>query len=120
MKTVWVLEMLRTPDEMREAINDFEDMLHMETTEQIKVKLTETIHKLEMQMIEFPNGKFTGTIGRSIYKQFTKDAKDCIRRNKDRQFRVVKAEIEDDAQYWVNYKNSVENEGVLKFLYATL
>ena len=69
---------------------------------------------------ENPNGYWSGTEGKTIYKQFCERAKDAIRRHdKDTKFRVIEGEIKDDAQYWTGYKFVKENEGVLRYLMAT-
>ena len=120
MKAVWILEVLKTPGEWGEALEESKELLDMDMDERSKEMTLSYIRKLEEKIANYPDGKFEGTVGRSIYNQFTRDAKEVILRNKDKQYRVVKAEIEDDAQYWVKYQNAVENPGVLKYLYATL
>lgn len=120
MKAVWILEVLKTPGEWEEALEESKELLEEDMDERSKEMTLRYIQKLENKIKDFPNGKFEGTIGRSIYSQFTRDAKECILRDRERQYRVVKAEIEDDAKYWIKYQNAVENPGVLKYLYATL
>lgn len=116
MKKVWVLEKLETVEEMRETINRLADM-----AEAGDEMADELFTRLMKDLLDNPNGKWHGYCGKLNYKDFCWDAKDTIRRaEKGTKFRVVKAEIENDAKYWTNYVNAVENEGVLKYLYATL
>ena len=87
-------------------------------------ELFETITKVydtfAKDLEENPDGMWCGFEGKTNYKQFCYCAKGAIRRNKGVKFRVVRAEIADDAKFWLGYKNPVVNENVLRYLYATL
>lgn len=125
MKTVWVLENWKTPERMQETINDFEEMLEQGKEDaDFVAKTTHVIEVLKQELIDNPEGIWTGFVGRTNYKQFCWDAQDDLRfwRKKDKtmKFRVVKAEIQDNANTWLGYVNPVENSGVLRYLYATL
>ena len=66
-----------------------------------------------------PDGRWYGFEGKVIYRQFCDVAKAAIRRNPEGKFRVVEAEIEDDAKTWNGYKMTKVNDGVLRYLMAT-
>ena len=120
MKSVWVLEILRTKEDLDKQLNDCRAMIDLAQDEKCMEMLNSVIKSLEQDMRDYPDGKFVGIEGKIYYCDFTYCARECMRRNKDKKFRVVKAEIEDNAKYWMCYKNPIINEGVLRYLYATL
>ena len=123
MKKVWILEKYVTVEEMKRTLSDLEQGYEMNkdkfTEEQIAL-MESTLGAYRKQIEEHPDGYWSGTEGKSIYRQFCERAKDAIRRHdKDTKFRVVEGEIKDDAKYWTGYKFVKENEGVLRYLMAT-
>ena len=124
MKTVWILEKWKSPEFMRQTINEFASTLEDEKDEEFIKSTKKIVASLEQELKDNPDGVWTGIVGKTVYKQFCIDAKDDLRywkkKDKNMQFRVVKAEIEDNAKYWLGYVNPVENNRVLRYLYATL
>jgi len=123
MKKVWILEKYITVEEMERTLSDLEQGYEVNkdkfTEEQIVI-MESTLEAYRKKIKENPNGYWSGTEGKTIYKQFCERAKDAIRRHdKGTKFRVVEGEIQDDAQYWTGYKFVKENEGVLRYLMAT-
>ena len=125
MKKVWILEIFRTREAMLADIEETRSFRAKDLTpEQLEV-----VDQLEAgqqkELDKHPDGYWSGTQGKCIYRQFCDAAKGTLRyhlrEKKDgSRFRVVKAEIADDAQYWPGYVNAVENEGVLRYLLATM
>ncbi len=121
MKKVWILERFETNEEMVKHHADYEEWL-----EDAKVNKLDNVSHFEILVEKHkevikanPNGRWVGFDGKSIYRQFCDVARETIRRNPSDKFRVIEAEIEDDAKYWVGYKFVKENEGVLRYLMAT-
>ena len=123
MKKVWILEKYQEISELERQLKEMEELFE-ENKEKFDANGIETMEKTLGQyrklIEENPEGYWSGTEGKSIYRQFCEVAKDCIRRHpKGTKFRVVEGEIKDDAKYWTGYKFVKENEGVLKYLMAT-
>ena len=120
MKKVWILEKFEDADTMRKHLDDCKSMASREglPAEQAAA-LDNFVAAQEAILAEYPNGRWYGFEGKIIYRQFCDCAKAAIRRNPDGKFRVVEAEIEDDAKYWPGYKNAKVNEGVFRYLMAT-
>lgn len=111
MKSVWILEKWVSAEDMQASLKGLESVFGSED-----LSVTAYREKIETN----PEGMWSGWEGKSDYKQFCKVAKDALRRSKKGdKFRVVKAEIEDSAEYWTGYENPVENVGVMKYLWAT-
>lgn len=124
MKKVWILEGLVTPDKTKKSIAEVEEwkqeMASLDNHDGVEA-CERTIASLKKKIELFPDGYWLGYQGKTIYSQFCECAKETLKNMKDKmQFRVVKAEIADDAKQWTNYVNPVENEGVLRYLMATL
>ena len=121
MKKVWILEKFETIEEMVAHLNEYEDMLEnaKKDNNSYANEFESFVEKYKKQIEENPNGRWIGFDGKTIYRQFCDVAKATIRRNPDAKFRVVEAEIEDDAKYWIGYNFVKENEGVLRYLMAT-
>lgn len=123
MKKVWILEKFISPEETLESIRKNEELFEAQTgnpkAQESISKMNENLRKIHE---ENPDGYWLGYEGKTNYTQFCWTAKDfmCRHKNDGYKLRVVKAEIADDAKYWLGYKNAEENEGVLKYLYATL
>lgn len=124
MKKVWILEKFATADEEAKHYNDFKELLETAkknnnmTEEQIS-QLNESLANFKKIVDENPDGRWYGFEGKVIYRQFCDVAKAAIRRNPDGKFRVVEAEIDDDAQYWTGYNFVKVNDGVYRYLMAT-
>ena len=123
MKKVWILEGFIGKDQMKQSEDDvkamgayFEKNGDVEEAENCKRVLA----AVEKKHSENPDGYWLGYQGKTNYKAFCYESKQTMRELKGRKFRVLKAEIEDDANTWTHYVNGVENEGVLRYLYATL
>ena len=121
MKKVWVLERFSTADELRagvesakEYVKKCEDQFpeHLKSAEDRLTYAIETCHNN-------PEGFWVGWEGKTDYKVFCRVAKDALRRDRKASYRVVSAELKDDAKTWLGYVNSVVNEGVMRYLYAT-
>lgn len=121
MKKVWILEKFETHEEMVKHHADYEEWLEdAKTNNHHDVAHFEKLVEKHKEVIDAnPNGRWIGFEGKSIYRQFCDIARATIRRNPNEKFRVVEAEIEDSAKYWVGYKFVKENEGVLRYLMAT-
>lgn len=124
MKKVWILEKFATAEEEAKHYNDFKELLETAkknnnmTEEQIS-QLDESLANFKKIVDENPDGRWYGFEGKVIYRQFCDVAKAAIRRNPDGKFRVVEAEIDDDAQYWTGYNFVKVNDGVYRYLIAT-
>lgn len=124
MKKVWILEKFASHEEMVKHYEEYKEMLENArtnneiTAEQIAA-VEDLIAKQEKLIEEYPEGRWYGFEGKSIYRQFCDVAKAAIRRNPDGKFRVVEGEIEDDAKYWLGYKMIKVNDGVYRYLMAT-
>jgi len=120
MKAVWILEQYATREELEKNVQDALEM-QANAPEEHKQTAADFVAAAQKLLDNNPNGHWYGTEGKIIYREFCEVSKAFIRRHKgdNLKLRVVKAEIADEAQYWLGYKNPVENEGVLKYLLAT-
>ena len=123
MKKVWVLEKFASAEEMAKHHEEHKAMVAMakdagKSAEEI-ASLEEFVADYEKVIRNNPDGRWYGFEGKVIYRQFCDCAKAAIRRNPDGEFRVVEAEIGDDAWSWLGYKNAKVNDGVLRYLMAT-
>ena len=121
MKNVWVLERFVSKEESEARMAELQAMLANATKDEDR----ETLEQMISAYGKHIEGHWTGYVGRTNYKQWCREAKDFILRHKGTEFgkaplRVVKAQIEDDSNTWFGYTNAVVNEGVLRYLYATL
>ena len=126
MKKVWILERFISKEEMEKSMNELYEIREFwderddaEAEAAIKT-CDEMIVAYEKRMNANPDGYWLGYQGKIIYRQFCSCAHETMRYFKEGLFRVVKAEIEDSASQWIGYKNPVVNDGVLRYLYATL
>ena len=120
MKKVWILEKWIDRKACEEMLEDFKNMF---SNPQFKDEeaCSKTVKRFTDYLSD-PNfeGYWCGHEGKSKYSDFCSVAADFIYRHKNDNYklRVVSAQIEDDAKYWTGYKNPVENEGVLRYLYV--
>lgn len=121
MKKVWILEKWITPEERMKSIEEVRGLLRILKTEEERNRVSARIEEMLSELRENPEGVWNGWEGKTNYRQFCQVAKECLRRyeKKPDKFRVVSAQIEDGATQWLGYENPVENEGVLRYLYAT-
>lgn len=121
MKNVWVLERFVSAEEIEARMADLQKMLaHATKDEDI-----ETLEQLIDAYGKHTEGHWLGYVGRTNYRQWCREAQDFIRRHKGTEFgkaplRVVKAQVADNSNTWLGYTNAVVNDGVLRYLYATL
>ena len=121
MKKVWILEKFNTPEDLAKDIVVMEEYLQNSLKDSPKYVSTcdDLVAKAKKRLEEHPEGLWSGVEGKTIYDQFCIVAKAAIKRSPEANYRVVQAQINDDAQYWVGYTDGVVNEGVLKYLLAT-
>lgn len=124
MKKVWILEKFASHEEMVKSHEEMKAAVEMAKAggnydEQAISSIEAGLAAYEKVMNENPDGRWYGFEGKIIYRQFCDVAKAAIRRNPEGKFRVIEAEIADDAQYWTGYKMVKENDGVYRYLMAT-
>ena len=123
MKKVWILEKFETNEDMVKTLSSLEQALEENRDKLDEEQMNRVICHHKKMIDENPEGMWIGWEGKTIYRQFCDVARDSLRRanklHKSCKFRVIEAEIEDNAQYWSNYKFIKENEGVLRYLMAT-
>lgn len=123
MKKVWILEKFASAEEMAKSLKEMVAMLEAvkaNNNGDIDIASVEmTVAKYEETVRANPDGRWYGFEGKIKYSDFCYTAKAAIRRNPDGKFRVVEGEIEDEAKYWVGYKTTKVNDGVLRYLMAT-
>lgn len=124
MKKIWILEGYITRERLEECLEEAKAMKAKlpENSEHIETA-NELIRIHENSIEKYPNGYWLGYQGKINYNDFCYEAKRTMKNLKDRKmkWRVLKAEIPEDAKYWVNqYVNGIENDGVLRYLYATM
>ena len=127
MKKCWILEKFETREEMEQMTERLADVVeYAKSVDDGSEKAAQAIqatkdaldHHLQM-MLENPDGRWYGFEGKVKYSEFCYTAKAALRRNPEGKFRVVEAEIDDNAKYWLGYKFVKVNEGVYKYLMAT-
>lgn len=122
-KKIWILERFYSREEDKKTLLQFEEMrdkfIGSNDEEMIEV-FNRTIDNFNDILLKYPDGHWVGFEGKIKYKEFCSCAKAAIRRNPGVTFRVVKAEVPADSKYWNNYTNIEVNEGVLRYLMATL
>lgn len=121
MKKVWILERYISTEEMQSSLNELLAIREAnEGNAEAQATVDDMIEAYQKRMAANPDGYWLGYQGKTIYQQFVSCARETMRNLKGSQFRVLKAEIEDSAMMWPGYVNGVENEGVLKYLLATM
>lgn len=123
MKKVWILEKFVDDVEMAVhliEIKELNDEMRKQITDEVELeKLDKMVENYENKMKENPKGYWSGWEGKAIYKSFCDVAKAAIKRNPYAKYRVVEAEVKDDAKMWLDYTVVKVNEGVLRYLMAT-
>lgn len=127
MAKVWILERYITAEDMKKSIDDLSEMYKVaeakeDATDRANaIKLVDEMIECERKTLDKnPNGYWLAYQGKTNYRTFCEVAKETMRNLYGSEFRVGKADIEDNSWTWVGYKNFVQNDGVLRYLYATL
>ena len=123
MKKVWILEKFVSREEMVKDLNgifEMRDKAVIDRNDEGVKACNQMADAMRDRIEKNPEGLWLGYQGKIIYRQFCECAHETMRNLKGEQFRVVEAEINDDAKYWTGYKIVKENAGVMRYLYATL
>ena len=124
MTKIWVLEGFISKEIMEKSLNELYEMKANQTDEKLIKACDEAISAYKKRMDKNPDGYWLGYDGKIVYKHFCEEAKGTLRNMKDKKmkWRVVEGElIGETAKYWLNnYKPVKINEGVMKYLWATL
>ena len=123
MKKVWVLEkfesnemMIKTLANLEQTFNEYMSNLDEKGID----SMIQTISSYKKMIAENPKGMWLGWEGKISYRQFCEVAKSSLRRAPSSyKFRVIEAEIENNAKYWGGYKFVKENDAVLRYLMST-
>lgn len=118
MKKVWILEKFASREEMENSLAAIKGLLENANSKEQEVACKQVLEAYEKSFNENPEGRWFGFEGKINYNQFISVALDAIRRNPDGKFRVIEAEIHDNATTWNGYKFVKENDGVLRYLMA--
>ena len=121
MKKVWILEKFNPAEDMHKELDNLKSMrLGIDSNDLEKIEIADHMIEVYRDVIaKNPDGRWYGFEGKTSYKEFCYCAKQALRRHPDGIFRVVEAEILDDAKYWNGYINAEVNEGVYRYLMAT-
>lgn len=119
MKKVWILEKFASREEMEKSLSALNEILESANDEKQIDACKQVVENYKNLIEENPEGRWYGFEGKTIYNQFIVTARNAIRRNPNGKFRVVEAEISDEATMWLGYKFVKVNDGVLKYLMAT-
>lgn len=127
-KKIWILERYINSAEMAKALDEFKECAEeaeKEGNAAVEV-FKNAVARYQEKMQQNPDGYWLGDVGRSNYKQFCWDAKESLRfwlkkeGKKANEFRVVEGYIEDGSKTWVGYKVAKVNDGVKRYLLATM
>lgn len=119
MKKVWILEKFISREECEKMIEEFSNILNTADNKIIAEDYEKVLHNLNKKIEDNPDGYWSGFEGKSNYKDFCFTARQAIRRQPTFKFRVIEAEIPDDANYWIGYNINKVNDGVYRYLMAT-
>lgn len=122
MKKIWILEGYITRERMIESVKEAEEMLKNVAPEHVETA-REMLAAQKKSLAENPEGYWLAYQGRTNYNVFCNDSRQTMRNLKERKmkWRVLKAEISETAKYWPGqYVNGIENDGVMRYLYATM
>lgn len=127
-KKVWILERYIDSAEMAKTLDEFKEYAEKAEKEGniATASFKDAVVRYQEKMRQHPEGYWSGHVGRSNYKQFCWDAKESLRfwlreeGKKANEFRVVEGYIEDNAKLWVGYKAIKVNDGVKRYLLATM
>lgn len=129
-KKIWVLQRWIDRNGMDKTYNEMLDMVTFCKENGADAKVTasfqDSADRYKEKMEQNPDGYWLGYVGRSNYRGFCRDAKESLRgfikerKESAENFRVVEATTEDDAKTWTGYTVVKVNDGVLKYLLATM
>ena len=123
MKKVWILEKFESNEMMVKTLGNLEQAFEKcldKLDEKGIDSMVQTIASYKKLIAENPKGMWLGWEGKASYRQFCEVAKSALRRvPSSYKFRVIEAEIDDNAEYWGDYKFVKENDAVLRYLMAT-
>lgn len=122
MKKIWILEGYITRERMIESVKEAEETLKNVAPEHVETA-REMLAAQKKRLAENPEGYWFAYQGRTNYNVFCNDSRQTMRNLKERKmkWRVLKAEISETAKYWPGqYVNGIENDGVMRYLYATM
>lgn len=127
-KKVWILERYISSAEMAKTLEELKE--HAEEAEKegnvAAAAFKDSVVRYQEKMWQHPEGYWLGHVGRSNYKQFCWDAKESLRfwlreeGKKADELRVVEGYIEDNSKTWVGYTVAKVNDGVKRYLLATM
>ena len=123
MKKVWVLEKFESNEMMVKTLGELEQTF-AECVGKLDEKgiksMVQTIASYKKLIAENPKGMWLGWVGKVKYRQFCEVAKSALRKApRSYKFRVIEAEIDDNTEYWRDYKFVKENDAVLRYLMST-
>ena len=108
-KSVWILERWVSREEMEKDIKQIESADNASEYMLLAFRKMLELH---------PEGYWCGCEGKSNYSQFLRCAERHVKDRSDNiTYRVVVADIPNDAQYWAGYKNPVEDNEALSTIY---
>ena len=123
MKKVWILEKFESNEMMIKTLTNLEQTFKecMNNLDEKGIaSMNQTISSYKKMIAENPNGMWLGWEGKISYRQFCEVAKSALRRvPSSYKFRVIEAEIDDNAEYWCEYKIVKQNDAVLRYLMST-
>lgn len=122
MKKVWILEGFVSREHMEKELGGIVEMISKAKTKEEVDAVLEMEGMYKKVIEKNPEGHWTAWQGKTNYKQFCDCAKETLRnmRKEKMQWRVIEGAIEDEASTWVGYKIVKENNGVMRYLWATL
>ena len=109
-RAVWVLERWISKEEMQHLLTYIQAL---------KAPNARLLEQIEEGLRKHPNGYWCGAVGSCNYEDFVLNAKNYISGSPENpKLRVVRADIDNGAQYWVGYHDPVEHSEVLRYLYT--
>lgn len=125
---VWILERYINSAEMAKTLEELKGYAEAAEKENdiATASLKDAVVRYQEKMQQYPEGYWLGHVGRSNYKQFCWDAKECLRfwlkdkGKKADELRVVEGYTEDNSKTWIGYTVAKVNDGVKRYLLATI
>lgn len=127
-KKVWILERYIDSAEMAKTLEELKEYAEEAEKEGdvAAAAFKDAVVRYQERMQQCPEGYWLGHVGRSNYKQFCWDAKESLRfwlrerGKKADELRVVEGYIEDNSKTWTGYTVAKVNDGVKRYLLATM
>lgn len=121
MIRVWILERFVPVEETKAHIAEIKEIAKTCAGETLETA-NNILETLQEKLRDYPEGYWCGYVGKANYKHFCQEALDFMKRNRNgltlTGVRVVEAQIENDAKYWVGYKNPVVSVALTHYLYT--